>query len=105
MLTPQQVDDYAAKAAAQLDPLAENILKDMARRIAHADYMTDTAKWQVERARAEVEDLTRRDAPDTGRPRCCFAPSVSCSCRCASAACSFPAAPEFISCDSLNSSE
>lgn len=52
MLTPKQIDDYARRAAELFDPLADDILRDMARRIARANYMTTTAKWQVERMQA-----------------------------------------------------
>ena len=52
MLRPQQVEDYAQRCAAAFDELELNILTDMARRIAKANYMTEGAKWQAERAEA-----------------------------------------------------
>ena len=52
MLTPSQVEDYAQRAAAAFDDLELDILTDIARRIAKADYMTEGAKWQAERAKA-----------------------------------------------------
>lgn len=52
MLRPQDVENYAQRAAAAFDDLELNILTDMARRIAKADYMTEGAKWQAERAKA-----------------------------------------------------
>ena len=52
MLTPQQVEGYAQRCAAAFDALELDILLDIARRIAKADYMTEGAAWQAERARA-----------------------------------------------------
>lgn len=52
MLRPQQVEDYAQRCAAAFDELELNILTDMARRIAKANYMTEGTKWQAERAEA-----------------------------------------------------
>lgn len=52
MLTPSQVEDYAQRAAAAFDDLELDILTDIARRIAKADYMTEGAQWQAERAQA-----------------------------------------------------
>lgn len=52
MLRPQQVEDYAQRCAAAFDELELNILTDMARRIAKANYMTEGAEWQAERAKA-----------------------------------------------------
>ena len=52
MLTPQQVEGYAQRCAAAFDALELDILLDSARRIAKADYMTEGAAWQAERARA-----------------------------------------------------
>lgn len=51
MLRPQQVEDYAQRCAAAFDELELNILTDMARRIAKANYMTEGAEWQAERAK------------------------------------------------------
>jgi len=52
LLTPSQVEDYAQRAAAAFDDLELDILTDIARRIAKADYMTEGAQWQAERAQA-----------------------------------------------------
>lgn len=52
MLTPSQVEDYAQRAAAAFDDLELDILTDISRRIAKADYMTEGAQWQAERAQA-----------------------------------------------------
>lgn len=63
MLRPQDVERYAQRAAAAFDDLELNILTDMAHRIAKADYMTEGAQWQAERAKAmgaTREHLTER---------------------------------------------
>lgn len=64
MLSPQQLDRIGSTAIAAFDPLIEAIVKDIARRIAGADFrITDTAAWQIERARilgVSQEDLLRR---------------------------------------------
>lgn len=52
MLRPEQVEDYAQRCAAAFDDLELGILLDMARRIANANYMTEGAQWQAERAQA-----------------------------------------------------
>lgn len=51
MLTPKQVDDYAAQAAARFDPLINSILRDMARRISRAGQWTSSSEWQLHRMR------------------------------------------------------
>ena len=64
MLSPQQLDRIGATAAAAFDPLIESIAKDVARRIIGADFhITDTAAWQIERARilgVSTEELMRQ---------------------------------------------
>ncbi len=64
MLTPKQLDRIAGQAAAVFDSLAEAIASDLARRILNADLtLTDTAAWQLERARVlgiSQEELLRR---------------------------------------------
>lgn len=64
MLSPQQLDKIGSTAAAAFDPLIEAIAKDVARRIIGADFqLTDTAAWQIERARVlgfSQEDLLQR---------------------------------------------
>lgn len=52
MLRPEQVEDYAQRCAAAFDDLELGILLDIARRIANANYMTEGAQWQAERAQA-----------------------------------------------------
>lgn len=52
MLTPRQVDDYTERAARAFDDLELNILTDIARRIKQANYFTEGAAWQAERALA-----------------------------------------------------
>lgn len=52
MLTPEQVTDYTNRCTALFDELNDNILRDMIRRIEKTARITDTAKWQLERARA-----------------------------------------------------
>ena len=52
MLRPQQVENYAQRCAAAFDDLELGVLLDIARRIANANYMTDGAQWQSERAQA-----------------------------------------------------
>lgn len=67
MLSPQQLDRIGAAAVAAFDPLIEAIVQDVARRIAGADFtITDTARWQIERARvlgvSEAELMRRIQA-------------------------------------------
>lgn len=64
MLSPQQLDRIGAAAVTAFDPLIEEIARDVARRIITADFtITDTAAWQIERARvlgvSETELLKR----------------------------------------------
>jgi hypothetical protein len=51
-LTPGQIDNAADRASEAFSSLEDTILQDIARRIAKANYATDTARWQAERASA-----------------------------------------------------
>lgn len=50
MLTPDQIDALQEAALKITDPITEYLLRDIARRIAHAGGMTSTAAYQVWRA-------------------------------------------------------
>lgn len=52
MLTPDYLETLPDEITKLYEQIEEDILADMARRIAKADYVTDTAAWQYERMRA-----------------------------------------------------
>lgn len=52
MLTPRQISACADEITRLFDPLADDILRDSVRRVAKANYVTPTAQWQTERAKA-----------------------------------------------------
>lgn len=51
MLSPQYLDDLPRKWTGIVSDLEDAIIQDIARRITKANYLTPTAKWQVEKAR------------------------------------------------------
>lgn len=51
MLSPQYLDDLPRKWTGIVSGLEDAIIQDIARRITKANYLTPTAKWQVEKAR------------------------------------------------------
>lgn len=50
MLTPRQISELQTQAAAVTDPIAEYLIQEIVRRVAHAGQLTSTAAYQVWRA-------------------------------------------------------
>lgn len=69
MLTPQQLQNLPKPLTDIYSELSEFVLKDMARRIADAAKITDTAEYQLYRARAlglSTEEITKKIAKING---------------------------------------
>ena len=72
MLSPQYLDDLPRKWTGIVSGLEDAIIQDIARRITKANYLTPTAKWQVEKARQlrlSSGEITKRIAQEAGLSR------------------------------------
>ena len=72
MLSPQYLDDLPRKWTGIVSDLEDAIIRDIARRITKANYITPTAKWQMEKARQlrlSNGEISKRIAQEAGLSR------------------------------------